>query len=851
MIDDVIITLTYGVDEYDISDMLVPGSLSIEENACNSNYTSTLDSARWSIRFSEEIFFLLRDATDVISVLITDRDTMTVLFKGQIDPMPEADWTIPEDSSDISMDAVDFTVALDDPIAQSVTFPENVGDTAFYIYKRGEETWSILYWLLNLAGLSDYISSDAPDMENMVLHFAAKEQSKTYRELIDALLYDYGYVLLRVDGDMISWVPTALDTIENVDILSESDVLASGNHRVRVRKKFNTYDGVKVTWPKTKIMEDALLWRGSLPIGDSATEPHPGEPIASQDYWPEDSDIQETWMDFTDEYLDTAYLAGETRLRNDDLALIASSNHYINDNKDTSVELDPINETDNIIYEALRARLRYKNTGVEIAKLYWSKILGNALVQTALPSAQCPTIAKNMKSIESTHIYTGDDALNAAQREWMRMSKGSFDITFYSLRDLQPGTIFRLKQEANRWDDFILVISRQRVYDQSGVWKYQVVSTAAVEALEVKLSSLSGASSGADPTDTSQNLSVSSALLKPGTTDEREDFEVKITTGIEGEETWDIAPEFFIKTGGDYLLAIDNNFLDTADDSTKKRALINGNGDFAITNKHIYLKNVNADGLSAKRVNIHGNVETEIFINPGLIAQPSNRDIINYQTLQVQDKQLAYDLCVWAQSNGISFNVLHRCEVSEESEVGWMMFAPLTALGTWGSSEIECYVYLYKDDGTSIYTIWSKSTLEEYEVQNEWIFGWPWFGTHTETEWVTYGSVTGDIEAIYDGTRGGGFVVAPVQSVDPEDYLISIPGYGVDLRNNTDVTVDGITCDGFTEAGGQNMAFRCYFGSDYDVLMKKLPGNDTATVDALPIGALYRGAGDALLVKWS
>jgi len=348
------------------------------------------------------------------------------------------------------------------------------------------------------------------------------------------------------------------------------------------------------------------------------------------------------------------------------------------------------------------------------------------------------------------------------------------------------------------------------------------------------------------------NLDAKTPLLKPGSTEEREDFAVKITTGQVNEEgAWDIAPEFYIKTGEDYLLAIDNNFLDVADGNTKKRALINGNGDFAITNNHVYVRNVNADGLNAQRCNIHGNVNANILINPAFIAQPSSRAITNLQTLKTQQKSLAYDLCVWAQQNGISFNNLHRCEVSEEPNVGWVMFAPLTALGTWGSSEIDCYVYFYDDNGGFRYGCWSKCTYEAYTVQNTWIFGWPWFGTHTEYHWVLYGALSGDKDTLYgDSTsRGSGFVVAPVQSIDPSSITISIPGYGVDLRYNSNVTVGGVVCNGFLETWGHSIAFRCYFGSDYDLYMKKLPGNDSATLASLASGALYRGTGGALYVK--
>lgn len=851
MIDDFIIILSDGTDEFDISDLLVPGSLTIQEQACNNEYNSTLDSASWIIRFDEGIFILLRDADSILTVSITDRETQLVVFKGQIEPTPEADWSIPEDPSDISLDAVDFTVALDNLLSQSVTYPTLVGDTPFYIYKRGEEDFSILYQLLYLAGLSGVIASDAPDINSTVLHFAAKLEEQTYRDLIDALLHDYGYVLHRTEGDQITWSCTAPADIENVIPIEESDILAGDGHRFKIKKKFNVKDGVKIAWPKTKVVDDALLWKGSFPIGGS-DDPFPGEAVAGGDYWPEDSDIQETWFDFGDDYLDTPYLEGTSRLKNEDLSLIASSGHYIKDSRDQSIIFDLLDESNTVVYESLRARFRYKNSGVDAANIYWSKILGKALVQESLPTKTYPTNAKDPKEIKGSYIYSANDAYNAVKREWMRMKKGAFDVQFDSLVDYQPGTIYSVIQGESRWTGYLFIVARSRVYDQRGIWSYSAVSIAALEELVVRSLRSVGSTSSQDPANTSVNLNVKTALLKPGTTDEREDFSVKITTGIVAEDgSWDTPPEFLIQSGDNLLLGIDNNFLDTADENLKKRALVNGNGDFAITDKHIYLRNANADGLSANRCNLRGNFESDIFINPAFVAQPSSRAITSLQTLKTQQKSLANDLCVWAAANGITANNLYRCEVSEDPNVGWVMFAPLTALGTWGSSEIECMVYFYGDDGTSRYTLWSKCTYESYEVDNTWIFGWPWFGTHTEWAWVTYGTLSGDLETNYGDviSKGIGFVVAPVQAIDPSSITITIPGYGVDLRYNEDVTVEGTTCDGFTVDGGQSMAFRCYFGSDYDLYMKKLPGDDAETLASLASGALYRGAGGQLYVK--
>ncbi len=501
-----------------------------------------------------------------------------------------------------------------------------------------------------------------------------------------------------------------------------------------------------------------------------------------------------------------------------------------------------------IIYESLRAKFRYKNTGSEPGRLYWSEIYGKALVQTARPQMTYPVSASNAEVHESQFIFTPLDAQAAVESLFIRLSSGCWDISFSSTIELRPGQFVRIIQPKSRWDGHALVTGRQRDYDGAGIWRYSLVSTRPVADLSAITVRAASTHKSGPPAPDSKNLVVRNALVKPGTTDQREDFEFKATTGrVGGDGGWDIAPEFYIKTGDDYLLAIDNNFLDTEDGGIKKRALIAGNGDFAITNNRIYARNMNADGFSALRCNIHGNVDAHLLINPAIIAQPSSRAITSQQTIKNQEKRLAYDLCIWASNAGISFNVLHRCEVSEEPNVGWIMFASNATLGAWGSSEIDCAVYLYDDNGGSRYNLWSKSTLEAYQVQNTWIFGWPWFGTHTEYYWVTYGTLSGNKTCTYGDPvpRGQGFIVAPVQSIDPSSVTIEIPGYGEDLRNNPDVA-EG---DGFKSSWGHPIVFRCYFGSDYDLYMKKLPGNDEETLAALPAGALYRGAGGALYVK--
>ncbi len=468
------------IDEtMDISNLLIDGSLAIREDFCNTDYGSTLNSASWSLKFDEDLFFKLRDYTEKINVEIYD-GFGSLLFDGVMEPVLSNEWNIPEVPSPIQCEAVDFSELLDEKIGLSMSFPAEVGGVPFWIFKRDNLSMSILYRLLEAQGIADRIDPHAPDIPITIEHFSLTKQEKTYREVIDALLGDFSYCI-TTNVDVLTWGKIAYYEFDNsIDELSEKDIL-SGNNAFKITKRYDVHNGVVIQYPKTKVMEDALLWRGSLPTGDTEN-PTPGEPIAAGDYWPEDSDIVDTWMDFESTYLDTAYLTGKERLQNDSIALLASSNQYIQDTKDPSISLDGTP-----VYESLRAKLRYKNTGAEAARLYWSEVYGKALVQIAKPKAAYPEEASNPSTYPSSYIYNKSDAQATVEARYMMLSKGCWDISLASQKELKPGQVVKLRQTDSRWDGYAIVISRSRSYDFSGTWSYMFVSTDEIKALDTSV----------------------------------------------------------------------------------------------------------------------------------------------------------------------------------------------------------------------------------------------------------------------------------------------------------------------------------------------------------------------------
>lgn len=510
--DVVQIFLQFNDDILDVSRFLVAESLSIREDFCNAGYGSTLNTASWQMLFDDDLFFRLRDHVGKIKVEILDEHD-AVLFDGVMDPVLSSEWSTPDKSDPIQCEAVDFTELLDEKISTSLAYPAEVGGVPFWIYKRENESMSILYRLLELCGLENRIAADAPDIPITIEQVSITKDSQSYRDVINALLGDFSHCI-TARASVITWGKFVYHEFDNsIEDITEEDILAGdGAGRFKLAKRYDIHNGVVIEYPKTKVMENALLWRGSLPTGDTAN-PTPGEPIAAGDYWPEDSDIVETWMDFESTYLDTAYLTGQERLRSDAVALLASSNQYIQDTKDPSVEID-----EDVIYESLRAKLRYRNTGATAARLYWTEIYGKALVQTSKPEAKFPESASNPSSYPSTFIFNALDAQATVESRYMMLTKGCWDISFASLRELEPGQIVRIKQPSQRWDGYALVISRFRSFDFSGVWTYALVSTEQVKSLAVTTTTTYRSGQSKPPQDGgTPKLIYTRAAAKPAT----------------------------------------------------------------------------------------------------------------------------------------------------------------------------------------------------------------------------------------------------------------------------------------------------------------------------------------------
>ena len=473
---------------HDVTALYVPGSMTISESAMNGDRQSSVSTCSFRIRYDQRLDDAVLEQTRQIPVRVSE--DMDVVFDGYMDPVMNSSWEGDLVPSEVEIECVDFSVVLDEDVRQSASYPSAVDGPAFWIYRGDVKDMSILYRLLEEAGLADRIAADAPDIDQKIQHVAWSAGSQTYRSFIDGILADYGWCLV-VHADRITWVRTACASLEHVDDIGPEDIVGQATRS----RSYITENGASVEWSVLKVMEDALLWRGDLPIGDTAN-PRPGELIASDDYWPEDSDIIDTWQNFGVEYLDVKWLRGETRLHNDELSLVSSSNWVLKDKRDEEVVLDPVAEGQTVVYEALRARLRYHNTSEESRRLYYSQINGKALVKTHKVYTTTPEGCSKPEVYRSSYIYDKDSAERLARIRWMWMTKGNLSFTFTSRRRLVPGGYYMLHQ-GRIYDGFVQIVGAVSD-DGSDLVRYVAWSTSPFLEVATNSSGAQG-SGGASP----------------------------------------------------------------------------------------------------------------------------------------------------------------------------------------------------------------------------------------------------------------------------------------------------------------------------------------------------------------
>lgn len=345
-----------------------------------------------------------------------------IQFKGTLDKrgLSQAISSIPES---VSLVAYDFTYYLDKNIENTFEYPSDFtkDEDGWYLFKCNplDTEQDLIVDLITKSGFSvsdiDFENSspvmryDEPTQYRMIRHiYYDSDNETTYRELIDTLLHENAKVLTTTNEGrfVIVDLTTLVKTGETIEDVSDKYFTKSDSFGIKLSTR--GYDGVKLTWSDLSTMEQALIYDAGIgEISDDGTTFTNGVEILPENYYPETSDIEEVWFEYTSDWLDREYYTAESRLKNEDLSLLSAKNVFAEVYKDEEVQMVdgfPINL-------ALKSMFSYQNTSTTESK-YINRLAlyGDCLYRKKINDYTYPTDCSDAEEYESKYIFKEENA---------------------------------------------------------------------------------------------------------------------------------------------------------------------------------------------------------------------------------------------------------------------------------------------------------------------------------------------------------------------------------------------------------------------------------------------------------
>jgi hypothetical protein len=440
----------------DVTHLIRAETYTQEEQIINDELASVIDTASCKLLYDQLLvakFLSLEPGRKVYAKVFRNGDPhfygyVATGFEHKSDEFQE----------DIPLELRDNTWRLDTKIPEDLQYPSSIDDPGISI-------GSLFESLLVRAGYEqaeidpDVITS----VTKKVRMVSIRANRQTYRNVLDEVLREYGYVLTtRPDGmlTLFKWDP---------DILTPKGTVSENISTVSpftVTKQDTDHDGILLSWPKAGVLDSVCLYQDSLPIGSDGIPS--GKLIEPGGYYPGDSDITEVYQTYRSTWLDRPYQEKTSRIKNEDISLVSSDHHELVWRSDSGI-------TATATYEAQKAKVVFHNPTTEPLKLFVFEIWGRALYRHSIQETFLPSSAANPQSVEAYHLFTQDDAKLHAKRLHEKQCFGTISYQFELFEDLyNPGDIIHLTQTdppidtdvqitQKRWTDEIPGIGYQAV----------------------------------------------------------------------------------------------------------------------------------------------------------------------------------------------------------------------------------------------------------------------------------------------------------------------------------------------------------------------------------------------------
>ena len=505
-----------GVTWTDFSDAVDSSQTTITQSLCTNQFKSAKDSVNFTLPATN-----LAVKNQLVEDLLGDKD---LLFEMDIPTPVPVKWSgndVYWDSNEVRWrnTAIGFTGYIDRSSVdlRSYPLPTSLSLTAYDVsflkldskvdqnmVLKSKTITEIVHTLLGIAGYSyDASSVDVADNVTLEAFVVDKDDSKTYREYIDTLLFEAGGYVLDFMSDGIARIFRIPWDDANGPLRTIDNPMNEGG--IQIKSSWMQNDGIKVKW-STLEWSDAnrRVWRDSInrTLPGSVMQ---GETLAPGDYWPKNAELKPAYMEYSAEWLDDPYLLMDTRKQNEDLSVIMVDNPWADiraSHEDGSqytfpqpagypipadFQAAPYNFTANPMiwpsvptWTAKKAWYLLYNSSNENIILTSFEIKGKVLYRSRINTLETDG-STNPKEYTSTYIYDATQAQNFLNFYWHFLNTSRFSMTWSEpMLDEDLGDVVEITQKGMAYtQDAVIVAKTMRfINDKTPVISYSAVGVA-------------------------------------------------------------------------------------------------------------------------------------------------------------------------------------------------------------------------------------------------------------------------------------------------------------------------------------------------------------------------------------
>lgn len=227
------VRIDFGGGYLDVSDLVKYDTFTLTKNAFNNNYKAAQSVCNFSMIFDPTIYSIWLSTTD-IKVEIMEGSTVT--FRGLVDKTRSKEYNGKIDNTVIDIEANDYLTLLDAKVGDIVYSDCKVLDPS-------DPANSIVHKLVAIATTDITISSDIT-ISTVIARFSPGDEKQTVRNILDTLLYEYGYSLHLENGYELLPIKWSVESSTVIHTFNDSNCIGS----ISTKDSLDKYDATTVIY---------------------------------------------------------------------------------------------------------------------------------------------------------------------------------------------------------------------------------------------------------------------------------------------------------------------------------------------------------------------------------------------------------------------------------------------------------------------------------------------------------------------------------------------------------------------------------------------------------------------------